>query len=663
MAATIQKTIEFMLPMLGDSGSTGIAEGTTHTDSADQTIYIPETTSRAFKSVMLKCMVHDCFGTAGNDLAGWSIRVSCDAGVTWTTVTRTTTIADTGENFPMIMEVDVTAEFTARFSGASDTCRWGLYLDFAGSGSLWANASATLHITYEYDAASHTTTQIKTVRIPIESLNGRLTNSAQEVRQGTIVNQLPSLLDASTPFLPEASVSIRQAYCELYFNSLPGSTTDTNLIVKIDSGGSERTSGIIDNTLNTPIFMRYCYDVTSVDWTAVRALYARSTTTTCLVHVGGWLTVTYEYNPSTSTTILNSLLLGATQEEYGVRVSGDQTKIRKKFWIEDPATVTLVQSGIFTVFPTNGTSDTLTFGVGSQTATGYTPTSGGNIAGPTSFVHRIDSGGYRGAGFTLARGENTIDLEYYCGTALRSGPPTFLIILNYTSGKSGSYGEANSRTIMFMNKDFSTSPAATYKATISTVPSIIETNYCVIDNFFEVASIYTGTTAQTIEIAMERQSGEGAGGEGWEQIFHRSQVGTGEVGPMIHYMDAQKKYRRWPTDPETDRMAVEQSRDYQMSFVGITVQISLVNWITYHGMTFTVSGTISGSGGGTVYAHLFRCPSLATATPTVPEYIASTSRTGNGSVSFTIYDSAVNHFAVYYEDGTHIGTSVLGTAS
>jgi hypothetical protein len=653
MAATTQKTIEYMLPMLGSGGSAGIASSTTHTDSADTTLYIPESTDRTFKSVTLKVSVNDCYGTAGNDLAAWSVRVSCDAGSNFTTVTRTTTLADTGENFPLIITADVTAEFIARFAGASDTCRWGLYLSFA-AGSIWSNATATLVITYEYNAASHTTAQVKTVRIPIESFNGRLSNALQQIRQGTIVDQLPALAHASTPFLPEASVAIRQAFCELWCNTLPSTTTDTYLYVDVDGGG-ETQSGIVENGPATPMPFRFLLDVTAVDWTDVRTLNARHgvSSQSYFLHLGGWLTVTYEYNPSTSTTILNSLLMGLGETLTEVKVSADKSMYSMDFYVEDPATVTLVQSGVFVVFNAIATSDTLTFKCGAQTATGYTPTSGGNLAGQVFFTHRIDSGGYRGAGITLARGKNTLTVEYYIGTAGRISAPSVKLILNYTSGKSGSYGEANTRTVHYIYKDQSTTPAATYKAAIGKVPSIIE-DYYLVNLSHEIRMLPTGTTVAGLSFYVERQSGEGVAA-GWEELCNVATTGVAEVGPMIGFVDNTGKYRRYANDPITKRMNLETARDYYLYCRALVTQLAVEAWVTYHAMTFTISGTISNSNGGTVNLYLHRASD--------GELLLSTSRVGNGAYSFTWYDSAENVFVQAYEDSTHIGRSANGTGS
>jgi len=431
MPATRTKTIEYMLPML----STAAAyqnEGTTYLDSADTTIFIPETTDRVFRSVTMEVTVHDNMSTLSPDLSGFGVRASCDAGVTWTTATVASGYADSGENMSHIFVVNMTAEFTARFTGTSDTLRWGFYVDYSATGPTLANAAAKVIITYAYDDAFHTT-RIKTVRIPIESLNGRLSNTSQEVKQtSTVANQLPALIHASTHFLPESGVTIRQAFCELWTNSQPSTTTDCSLSVKIDSGGSETTFGLVENGNSSPLWIRFLYNVTSVDWTSAHALFARHdvSTQSYFSHLGGWLTVTYEYNETTSTTILNSIVLGFANGTLNVKASGDDDAYSLKQIITEPTTITLVQSGVFVTFMNGGTSGTFNYKVGSQTATGYTPTGGTTQAGMTSFMHRIDSGGHRGVGITLNRGENTFTCEWFASTANLMGNVSSLMFLN-----------------------------------------------------------------------------------------------------------------------------------------------------------------------------------------------------------------------------------------
>jgi hypothetical protein len=78
------------------------------------------------------------------------------------------------------------------------------------------------------------------------------------------------------------------------------------------------------------------------------------------------------------------------------------------------------------------------------------------------------------------------------------------------------------------------------------------------------------------------------------------------------------------------------------------------SWLTYHANTFTVSGNITGSSGGTVNIEIFRSSS--------GEKIGSTTRVGNGTWTFTWYDNTENVFATAKESSTLLGRSDDGVA-
>jgi len=152
---------------------------------------------------------------------------------------------------------------------------------------------------------------------------------------------------------------------------------------------------------------------------------------------------------------------------------------------------------------------------------------------------------------------------------------------------------------------------------------------------------------------MERQAGEGVGA-GYEDLETFYTTGTAEVGYALRTSCVCSKFKRHPNDLDSTRMDIETSR-YYFVYERATIQLYMGFWITYHAMTFTVSGTVSGSNGGTVTLNLCRASD--------GEKLATTSRTGNGAYSFTWYDSAQNLYVEAYEDGTHIGRSDNGTAT
>jgi hypothetical protein len=648
MAANRTKTIEWMMPMI----TTPTAEGTTHTDSVDSTIYIPETTSRAFLSVTMEATVHDMATTAA-DVTAWSLRGSCDAGSNWTTVTNANGYANSGESITNFFIVDMTAEFAARFgTGTTGTFRYGFYLDL-GAVNNYNNLSIKLYITYEYDDTAHTTTRVKTVRIPIESFNGRLSNAAQIVRQGAITGQIPVLDD----FLPEASVVYRQIFAELWTNTLPSATTDATLTVKIDTGGGTTSFGLVENGLSTPQSLRFLWDLTSnADLTtnASHDIYANHevASQSYFLHLGGWLTVTYEYNHSTSDTIMNSILLGVAEGSNNVRAIADLDKDSRDFFVEEPDTVTFAQSGVFVRAQTTATSDTLNFGIGSQTVTGYTPTAGAAMAGMLTFMHRIDSGGYRGAGLTFARGKNTLTAQWYAATADRISNVSIIAFINYTSGKhaSGDGVHQQSRHFLLFPNSRATSTNLALSATVT--PKIIATNYFAFPTLILVGTGGSSATPYFL-IQAERVSGEGLEA-GHADLTMSVGSAVNERQAQITYGRCPMAFKRWPADPDTNKMDIETARTWRV--FGTTQQWGLMTWVTHYEISFTISGIVkyyTGDGSGlTVYIHR----------NDTQERILTCTTTAGGAYTATWYDNTIECFAEVQQDATHAGRSRNGVA-
>jgi hypothetical protein len=648
MAANRTKTIEWMMPMV----TAPTSEGTTHTDSADSTIYIPETTSRAFLSVTMDVVVHD-LATTAVDVTAWSLRGSCDAGSNWTTVTNANGYANTGESIANCFLVNMTAEFTARFgTGTTGTFRYGFYLDLA-SANNWSNLSIKLYITYEYDDTAHTTTRVKTVRIPIESFNGRLSNAAQIVRQGDITGQIPAL----DTFLPEASKAYRQVFAELWTLTLPSATTDATLSVKIGTGGGTTSFGTVENGLTSPLSLRFLWDLTSnADLTtnATHDIYANHevASQSYFLHLGGWITVTYEYNASTSTTIMNSLLYCIAEGDNNVRTSGDLDKDSRDIYIEEPDTVTMAQSGIFVRAQTTSTSTTFNIGVGGQTVTGYTPTSGGNCAGMTTIMHRIDSGGYRGSGLTMTRGKNVLTVQWYADTADRICNVTTIAFINYTSGKHTSGDGVHNHSTHWLIFPNSRATATNLALSATVTPKIIESDY------FQISSgvLYgtgIGSATPYFTVQAERAAGEGVEA-GWETLSTSVGSSSNERSYTISYMRLPDKFRRWPTDTDTKRLNIETARTWRI--FGVTQQYGMCVWTTHHSITFTISGIIkyyTGDGSGlTVYVHR----------NDTQERVLTCTTTAGGAYTGTWYDNTIECFAEVQQDATHAGRSRNGTA-
>jgi len=645
MAANRVKTVEYMLPNVLTQVTQAAAAGT-YTDSADTTIYIPETTSRTILSARLEVTTYNYLYANSSNTSGWGVRCSCDGGTTWTTAVIANALNESDENYTSLMVVDVTAEFTARYTGTSDTCRWGYYIYGTASTTGWSNANAKLILTYEYDDTAHST-RIKTVRIPIESINARLTTSYAEICQGTAVNQIPQLTGAGSPFLPEASPTVRQAYLELWGNTIPNSTTDGALTLRLDSSGTTYAFNTYDNTQDSSSTIRVMWDITAEDLTTAHALYAVVTGTTMVGFLGGWLTVTYEYDHSSSTTILNSLVLGLGEDSNNVLASGDKSVVSVDRLIEEPGTLSLKQSGIWITYQSGNTSDTFTFKAGSQATTGYTPTADGSMCGMSSIVQRIDSGGNQGAALSLARGMNTFSAEWYTGTANRIGNVSCLMFLNYTSDKASSGDGVHAHSCYFPIFASNRAIGTTVQSAATVDPKIIESNYWLMGvvPMIYIRGIGAVVDGQVLDI--ERLSGEG---NGWLTLFSSLYTGVGENGCWINNGVCRFAFKRWPNDTDTERVDIEGSRQWRI--YGTSKQYGLGVWITWHSHTYTIAGTVTGyadadGAGLTVGVHR----------SDTGELVGTATTTAGGAYTFTWYDNVIDMYAEIREDATHMGRS------
>jgi hypothetical protein len=191
------------------------------------------------------------------------------------------------------------------------------------------------------------------------------------------------------------------------------------------------------------------------------------------------------------------------------------------------------------------------------------------------------------------------------------------------------------------------------KTVAATSPALPETEYYLSNIGTEVIVLgSSGISASTIIVAVERLAGES--GVRWETISHSSMINDNEAGVYPLYGANCRLFKRHPNDPSATRFDLETARRWRV--LGMLASTSTLAFYahlgllyTYHGITGSVSGTVSGSGGGTVNIDLFR--------DDTDDKVAATSRVGNGSYSLTWYDNTVNVYTVAREDSTHLGRS------
>ena len=636
--ATRLKTIEFVLP----TNTTSLGSNTRR-DLAAGTIYIPENSGTiTFRSVVIQVTAADD-ATAGGSISNWLMGIKLGA-VAFNDVTVTDTVTNSGEAQAYHFSRDVTSYFTTNWTGTSMT--WQVAVQYASRATQ--NHCAKILISYEYDDTQ--TVHIKTIRVPIESTRSVLTTTMQTVGGATAIP------DFGGSYLPEASVTVRQVWVELWGNEVQSSTGDFIAQYRINGG----TSISFWDTEAALASGRWAYgigDITAEDLSSARSLECAVTTTTNRFdQCGGLVCVTYEFNPASSTTILNSLILGAvdTSGYIGGTTLANQDVWERSIFIEEPGTITLRASGV-ALFCNDSAGFTMTVGAGAQNKVAYVFTASTIQAGQYSCVHRIDSGSQDTSGVnfvTLARGRNTYRLEFRSDATSAGWNLSGFLVLNYTSSKMTDGVGAHSHSVYHHIGNTAADTTTRTHAPAAGI-NIPEANYWLNSVVMYVAGMSDNATGLSFCIQAERQSGE-AEGDGWETIYVGTARADNENQNFTIWGATRKAWQRWTNDPDTDRMDVETQRDFRFdssspSWTGMGM------WVTYHTRTFAIAGDVTGSAGGTVNIDAFRVSN--------DEKIMSTSRSGNGAYSMTWYDDVEEVYTVAIEDGTHLGRSANGTAA
>jgi hypothetical protein len=620
----------------------------TRHDFAVQTLYIPETGSRVFDSVFVEITMTDAQAATASrgSVSSWLIGIKLGA-VAFNDVTVTDTITDSGDQTSYVFKRDVTSYFTSNFGGASSqTAQVGFqYAQTAGT-LLMTNITAKLVVTYRYEDTTSGTVRVKTVRIPLESNTGALTTSLASIGS----NQIP-LLDT---FCPEGSKTFRQTWFEIQGNHAGNGTVDFQLGVALDAE-AETLMGIYELANNSGVFAKHVW-IKSFTTSATHDFKARVTATdggthACLAVV---LCVTYEFDEATTTRVLNSVVL---QADWAGPIPGtaatDRQRFRRGIFLSEPGTLTLKQSGML-IFGSAATPGTLSVIAGSQTARTYSPSRGSIAAGGLALAHRIDSGSGGSIGFTIgaAGAESVLTIDVYSGTNAsisNAGGPVFL---NYESDLATQGWGAHSHTVRRLLR--ATAADDTVETVTAIAPLVVgstETEWWLTSIGFEIPHQLT-SSAWSILLDAEVTTGEGFE-DGWQMLGGDCGLGGNELGVFFGWFRSRQEFRRHLSDPDASRMSPVTTRRFRM-FTSTTSWKSLECWATYHTHAFNVTGTVSGSSGGTVNLVLFDAADN--------EVLETGSRVGNGSYTIPWHDGRQVYVAAR-ESGTALGRSDNGAGT
>lgn len=649
------KTVKFPFTTLLTTLATNTTLGTAtvHTFSAI-TVQLPESL-KTMRSVVLRVTARDAAPTTARRLDGVRIGVQIDAvafnDLDWTG----TGITATGDHFSCYADRDVTSYFVTNYTGTSHTvgARVAFETDVA---DVVNNITCQLIITYEYDDSS--TNHVKTVAIPLEGATGFVSTIANaDFRGSTGAAQIPAL----NSFLPESTKTIDFIWFEIQATDSGNSITNFNINYSIDAGITA-TRATLEQGLNTSV--RF-YDLwpTTFDTSISHDFEAWSSLASTFERITVTMYVTYRFDASATTTVLNSILLPINCHEGTLNNSTavNQDVFETTFWIEEPTTITMVQSGLHLVFDT-GVADTLTVAVSGHDAAGGsqgTTTSAYTVSarvdsGTKMLQHRIDVA-HGGTAITLGRGKNTLRFKIFGSTVVNIYNLGGYFILNYTSGKSstgiGSHNQTTEWQRSTVQNAFSTTSGIVIGTAEQRTPNIPQTNYYLNAVIHHLEGNASSTSFTTLFAAIE--SGEGPA-DGWARLGSLIRAGDAKYGHNTSFFtNDMDNWKRYPNDQNPKKfMNIETARVFRIYGFYI-IHDSLRTVLTHHSLTFEVGGTISGSAGGTV--------NIALLDATTFEVLDKTTRSGNGIYTFNWYDSTRDVIVAAWESDTLKGASKQAT--
>lgn len=598
------------------------------------TIYIPEG-NPTFISCVLEVYTSKEVDTAS--LTSPELGID-DGSVSWDDLVMTAVPGSSSESELWVFRRDVTAFFIANFDGATPPTSATWDVRFRSSDNT-GNHAFKLILTYEYDDT--TTTQIKTIKIPISSDTSTLGTSY------TTVGGATSIPDIGGSYLPEASVTVRQVWLEMMAAGNGGSARDVDLRI---NGGSDVRWFEHDVAGGEPVWHYGQVDITAEDLTAARSLEAKSSLTSSVGHLGGFVCVTYEFNADTSNKIYNSIRLSLKDFiGWAGHQSGDGNTRNAIFNIQEPLTadatpdIETMESSV-TIY----SMDDSDLSVGAQSTQNYSLIDA-TSTGQGTYVHRWDAASPRGdSGIVLARGENIIDVYIEPSTVNDSAFYGYVTV-NYISGKATDGVGSHNHTVFKHVNDPTNS-----EIPVSGISLILPDTFHYINDIHAEVINHSDNFVETPFLVFNIERLVAEGGPGWETFVNYNYFSQTENRHLRFFNDLTKLFRQWPEQTNSSGlMDLSSTRRYSAS-IKTEEYWTADLYVTYHAIVSDATvGVYNYTGDGSGITVRIQRTDIDVVVDEVTTAIG-------GTAIGKVYDDTLNYRAIA-QQSTRSGASLEGT--
>lgn len=581
-------------------------------------------------------------GTVTETRVGLSIN-----GAAPTVQTDFSDFAQTGENLAFVIgPLTFTSQATVNWTtNIPVNVVVSAYLDQNTGTTLgMANVSAILYVTYAYDDnPAVNPIQTKTVMVPLDSRQSTLPTA-----QASFGDGIPNL---TATVMPESTVTALDWFMLIEGNEATANTTDWTLNCSID-GGTPFAFRTQEAALQSDRYGRWIYKPAIPDISASHTFEMWSAAQARANHICATLFCTYSFDATTTTRIGNSLLLPIEiATPLGQTAAADASRFTRRISVQEP-NPSLQQSGFRINFNTASSITALNFRAGAQAYRAYTNIA--NVAcGMYSLQRRIDSGAAGGAGFSIVRGYNDIVIDGFSTDAADQATNlSGYILLNYTSDVPAQGIGAASHTVFRPLQQWNAT-LVDFNRFINKSFPIPEADYFIVGAGFMVR-YHQSASANAITFDVECLPAEGKG-LGYYDIYTDVMQTDAERGFHETWMRGRDVFIRYPADPDPERIDPEASRDYRLFFAA-TTGCGVMQCVTYHSMTWSVDGTISGHD-----------PALASEVRLLwsgNDELRQVATLGAGvtAISFDVHDNTEDYYVSVFQDSTHVGRSASGKA-
>ena len=610
-------------------------------------IYIPEnnpSTPVKFTSVMLWASLNNSSSTAVS-ITRLSASINLEGSATSSQNAGTSTLTNSAEDWAGIFgPFDYTDYFTASFGTVTaKTASVNIAPVLTTAGTGLSASYGWIDLTYEYTSSA--TRRIKTICVPHESSQTTLSTTLLTAASMSQVTGSGGLLTGY------ANPVVRYRWLELKGNNNNANTATNYSMSYAFNGVGQTFLPAKPNGQASDTWQAYLVDLSGLSLTASHSLQLANSTATRWANliINEW--ITFEYDVAGTTRALNYIEFPVEFDSpLSVLASGIPNKYSKEILIPEPGSIETIRAAVELNYNTNTVTNTLNIKGGNNTTYRAYTNATGFVCGQFGTQHRLDTGS---GGLTLTNGVNTITINVSSSAGTPSNI-TGVVKLLYKSDVAPQGIDNHNKTLSGFFRPLSFT-LITPEDRVTDNFNIPESNYY-LNTMGLQYHLWTSfaTSGQYLPMVLSTQVLPGEGdATGWQSIYEDNNLTDGELTYSAWSVRIGDYFKRYPQYPLSDKLQLGASRIYRTG-MGATSFAYGSKWIiSYHCLTGSLSGTISNSSGGTVSLQLYQQISGSSNY----DLFVSSSRTGNGSYSFTTYNDYTNYYVAAYESSTLKGLS------